>query len=204
MKLYFAPGTCALGIHILLEEIGKPYELAPVDFRNRAQYEAEFMAVNPKSKVPVLMRDDGSVLTEYPAIATYLALTNPQAKLLPVDVEKHVRVLEMVDYCVASLHMQAFVRFWRPETMAPSESDHPALKARGKQMFDKGLSIVDKVLDGKDYVVGDFSIADPTLFFIEWWGVERMKTELPPNVAAHYKRMLARPSVQSALKQQGF
>ena len=204
MKLYFAAGTCALGIHILLEEIGKPYELAPVDFRNRAQYQADFMGVNPKSKVPVLLRDDGSILTEYPAIATWLALTNPQAKLLPTDIEGHVRTIEIVDYCIASLHMQAFVRFWRPENMAPSESDHPAVKARGKEMFDKGLAILDKGLAGKDWLVGDFSIADATLFFIEWWGVERMKTELPANIAAHYKRMLARPSVQAALKQEGF
>ena len=204
MKLYYAPGTCALGIHILLEEIGKPYELVPVDFRNRAQYHADFMAVNPKSKVPVLMRDDGSILTEYPAIATWLALTNPQAKLLATDTEAHVRTIEIVDYCIASLHMQAFVRYWRPENMAPSESDHPGVKARGKEMFDKGLAILDKGLAGKEWLVGDFSLADATLFFIEWWGVERMKTELPANIAAHYKRMLARPSVQAALKQEGF
>ena len=204
MKLYYAPGTCALGIHIILEEIGKPYELGPVDFRTRAQYEADFLAVNPKSKVPALQRDDGSILTEYPAIATWLALTNPQSKLLPTDIEKHVRALELIDYCVASLHMQAFVRYWRPENMAPSENDHPGVKARGKEMFEKGLKIIDATLAGKDWIVGDFSIADPTLFFICWWGVERMKTELPPNVAAHYKRMLARPSVQATLKQQGF
>lgn len=204
MKLMYAPGTCALGIHILLEDIGKPYELVAVDFANRAQYQPEFMAANPKSKVPVLVRDDGTSLTEYPAIATYLGLINPDSKLIPADPERHARMLEAIDYLVATMHMQAFVRFWRPMAITANEAEHPALKVRGKDMFDKGLAIIDKALAGKDWVVGDYSLADPTLFFITWWGVERMKTEIPTHVMAHYKRMLARPSVQRALKQEGF
>jgi len=80
MKLYYAPGACSRGIHGLLEEIGKPYETAAVKFAEGAQYKPEFTAINPKSKVPTLVRDDGSVLTEFPAIAYWLARTNPQAK----------------------------------------------------------------------------------------------------------------------------
>ncbi len=85
MKLFYAPGACSLGIHVLLEEIGKPYETAVVKFAEGAQYKPDFTAINPKSKVPTLVRDDGSVLTEFPAIAYWLARTNPQAKLLPDD-----------------------------------------------------------------------------------------------------------------------
>ena len=204
MKLYFSPGTCALGIHILLEEIGKPYELASVDFANRAQFSPDFVAVNPKSKVPVLLRDDGSTLTQYPAIATWLALTNPDRKLLASDPEGMARTLEIVDYVCSSIHMQAWVRFWRPNVITPNEAEHAGLKARGKEMFDAGLQILDKAIAGKDYAMGAFSIADATLFFVEWWGAVRMNTTLPPNIAAHYQRMLQRPSVKAALKQQGF
>ena len=77
MKLYYAPGACSLGIHVLLEEIGKPYEAAPVNLREGAQYKPDFVAINPKSKVPTLERDDGSVLTEFPAIAYWLAAHQP-------------------------------------------------------------------------------------------------------------------------------
>ena len=77
MKLYYSPGACSLGIHVLLEEIGKPYQTEIVNLREGAQFRPEFTSVNPKSKVPTLQRDDGSVLTEFPAIAVWLARTNP-------------------------------------------------------------------------------------------------------------------------------
>jgi len=73
MKLYYSPGACSIGIHVLLEEIGKPYEAVKLNFQEGQQYKPEFTSVNPKSKVPTLQRDDGSVLTEYPAIAYWLA-----------------------------------------------------------------------------------------------------------------------------------
>ena len=77
MKLYYAPGACSIGIHVVLEEIGKPYDAEVVNLREGAQHKPDFTAVNPKSKVPTLKRDDGSVQTEYPAIAYWLARTNP-------------------------------------------------------------------------------------------------------------------------------
>ena len=69
MKLMYAPGACSVGIHVLLEEIGKPYDAQLVNLRDGEQYKPGFTAVNPKSKVPTLVRDDGSVLTEFPASA---------------------------------------------------------------------------------------------------------------------------------------
>src|SRR5260370_40807128 len=69
MKLYYAPGVCSIGIHVLLEEIGKPYQLELVNLREGAQFKPPFTGVSPKGKVPALGRDDGSVLTEFPAIA---------------------------------------------------------------------------------------------------------------------------------------
>ena len=91
MKLYYAPGACSIGIHVLLEEIGKPYEAERVNLQQGEQYKPDFTTVNPKSKVPTLARDDGSVLTEYPAIAYWLARTNPFANLLPDDVDLQAR-----------------------------------------------------------------------------------------------------------------
>jgi len=77
MKLYLGPHTCAIGIHILLEELGHSYETEKLDVSGGATHEAAFLAINPKAKVPTLMRDVGSVLTEFSAIATWLARTNP-------------------------------------------------------------------------------------------------------------------------------
>ena len=203
MKLLYAPGACSLGIHVLLEEIGKPYESERINLQGGAQYQAPFTSVNPKSKVPTLVRDDGSVLTEFPAIAFWLARTNPQAKLLPDDADAQARVLEAMDYVVATMQMQGFTRIFRPANFSPNPADEEAVKARGREIFEKGLSIMDKALAGKEYVVGPFSIADAALFYVEYWGATRLKMNLPPNCAAHYKRMLARPAVQRMMQQEG-
>ena len=203
MKLMYAPGACSLGIHLLLEEIGKPYEALQVDLRGGGQFKPEFTSVNPKSKVPTLVRDDGTVLTEFPAIAFWLARSNPDSKLLPDDADSQARALEAMDYVVATMHMQGFTRIFRPGNFSPNAADEETVKARGREIFEKGLGVLDQALAGKDYVVGQFSVADAALFYVEFWAAARLKLDLPPNVAAHYKRMLGRPAVQRMMQQEG-
>jgi glutathione S-transferase len=204
MKLYYAPGACSFGIHVLLEEIGKPYQIEAVNFREGAQYKPPYTNVNPKSKVPTLERDDGSILTEFPIIARWLALQNPQANLIPKDPEADIRAMEVMEYVVGTMHPQGFTRLFRTERFAPSASDHEAVKAQGRENIEKGLAIVDKALEGKDYLGGrNLSIADAALFYVEYWGAKREGMQLPKNCAAHFARMMARPAVQRALQQEG-
>jgi glutathione S-transferase len=204
MDLYYSPGACSIGIHVLLAEIGKPYELRKVSLKDGEQYKPEFLSINPKAKVPTLMRDDGTVLTEFPAIATWLALTNRDKQLLPEDPDAQARALEAMDYLVATVHMQGFSRMFRPGNFAPSEADHEAVKARGREIFEKGLGVMDKALQGREYLFERFSIADAALFYVEFWGADRLHMTLPPNCAAHYARMKARPAVQKVLRAEGF
>ncbi len=202
MKLFYAPGVCSIGIHLLLEEIGKQYETELVNLREGAQYKPEYKAINPKSKVPALLRDDGSLLTEYPAIAYWLARTNPFANLLPDDIDLQARALELMDYVVSTMHMQGFTRIFRPSAFAPSVADEEAVKARGIEIFSNGMNLLNEVLEGKDYAVGPFSIADSAIFYVEFWA-GRINLALPPNCAAHFERMKARPSVQRTLAAEG-
>ncbi|SED71284.1 glutathione S-transferase [Rhizobiales bacterium GAS191] len=201
-KLYYSPGTCALGVHILLEEIGKPYESQLINIRTKEQFDPKYVEINPKSKVPALQRDDGSVLTEFPAIAFWLARAHPDSKLLPDDLEGQVRSLEAMDYLVATVHMQGFVRMLRPENFAPNAADHDAVKARGRDIFAKGLELVDRTLAGKNYLAGTFSIADAALFYIEFWAATRVSVPLPDHCQAHYERLKSRSSVKRALQAQ--
>jgi glutathione S-transferase len=203
MKLYYAPGACSIGIHVLLEEIGKPYELAKLNFQEGEQRKPEFLKINPKGKVPTLVRDDGSVLTEFPAVAWWLALTNPEKNLLPHDAEDQVRALEAMDHAVGTIHGQGFGRMLRPALFAPTEADHEQVKTRGREIFEGGLKLMDARLAGKEYLLGGFSIADAALFYLEFWAAGRMQVPLPPNCAAHYGRMKARPAVQRVLEQEG-
>ena len=202
MKLLYGPGTCALGIHVLLEEIGKPYEAQSVNLREGEHMKPAFTDVNPKSKVPTLVRDDGSVLTEFPAIAYWLARTNPGQKLLPDGFDDQARVMEAMDYVVATVHMQGFSRLFRASNFSANPADEEAVKARGKEIVEKAFALLDKQLAGKQFVAGTFSVADCALFYVEFWA-GRLGITLPPNLAAHFERMKSRPAVQSALKAEG-
>jgi glutathione S-transferase len=203
MKLYYAPGVCSIGIHVLLEEIGKPYDLQAVNLREGAQYKPEFTSVSAKSKVPALERDDGSILTEFPVIASWLAKRNPDAKLIPADLETETRAMEAMEYAVATMHGQGFARIFRPGNFGPAEQEE-AVKARGREMVEKGFQILDKALAGKDYLGGkELSIGDAAVFYVEFWGAGRLGMKLPANVAAHYERMKSRPAVQRVMQQEG-
>ncbi len=199
MKLFYAPGACSLGIHVLLEESGAPFEPTLLNIREGEQFKPEFTSINAKSKVPTLVRDDESVVTEFTAIAYWIAAKFPAAKLMPATAEGQATALEATDYAVATMHMQGFSRMFRPANFAPSEGDHEAVKARGLEIYNKGLAWLDQALEGRDYVAGDFSFGDAAPFYVTFWAAARLNLALPKNVAAHYDRMKARPAVQRVM-----
>jgi glutathione S-transferase len=202
LKLYYSPGACSLGIHALLEELGVPYEKQLVSLKDGEHRKPAYIAVNPKAKIPALQRDDGSILTEWPAIATWLARTNPMSAMIPQDPDAEARALEAVDYIVSTMHMQGFARMVRPENFGPSASDQDAVKARGLEIFTNGFKLIDRSLEGREYLAGAYSIADTALLFVCNWA-NRVQVPLPANVAAHYARMKQRPAVQRALTAEG-
>src|SRR5712671_1834651 len=83
-KLYYAPGTCALASHIALQEAGAAYTTERVDFKSNQQNSPEYLAINPKGRVPALVTDRG-ILTETPAVLVFIAQSFPQAKLAPLE-----------------------------------------------------------------------------------------------------------------------
>ena len=203
MRLFYSPNACSMAIHIILEEIGKPYELALVNFAQAAQYKPEYLAVNPKSKVPALQRDDGSVLTELPAIAWYLAKTNPQAKLLPDDIEGEARVLELLEYITATVHMRGYTRIFRTASFTPNPADEPKVMETGRTMVMQGMQILEPVLADKDYLLGTYSIADCGFFYIVYWASRRANIPLSPVLQAYLDRLLTRPAVARMLAAEG-
>ena len=107
-----------------------------------------------------------------------------------------------MDYAVATIHMQGFARQFRSANFTPNPADEEAVKARGKEIAEKGFALIDKALEGKEYAVGPFSIADAAIFYVEFWS-KRVGMTLPSNCAAHLERMLARPAVQRVMQQEG-
>ena len=92
---------------------------------------------------------------------------------------------------------------FRPENFSPDPKDHDKVKARGREICEKGLSVLDKGFGGREYIAGPFSIADAALFYVEYWAAARMNITLPPHCAAHFARMKGRAAVQRAMQQEG-
>lgn len=203
MKFYMTPGSCTTGIHILLEEIDKPFEAYIVNLPAGDQYKPNYVAINPKSTIPTLVRDDGTALTEFQAIAWWLARSNPKLRLMPEDLIGETLVIETMDYIVGTIHMQGFARIFTTANFTPSEADFDAVRARGREIVDKGFTVINDVLAAKEYVADTFSIADAALFYVEFWA-DKLKIDLPPNCLAHYRRMLTRPTVQRVLREEGY
>lgn len=203
MKLYMTPGSCSTGIHILLEEIDIPFEAYIVDLMAGDQNKPDYIALNPKGTIPTLVRDDGSALTDFQAIAWWLARSYPKAKLLPADLEGEVRAIELMNYVVGTLHMQGFTRIFTTFNYTADGTDEARVKAQGKQIVEKGFIVINAMLGSNEYAVGEFSIADAALFYVEFWA-DKLNMSMPPNCRAHYQRMLGRPVVQRVLREEGY
>ncbi|MCQ8104821.1 glutathione S-transferase N-terminal domain-containing protein [Methylomonas sp. SURF-2] len=203
MKLYMTPGSCSTGIHILLEELDLVFEAHLVNLMAGDQHTPEYLAINPKATIPVLLRNDGSALTEFAAIAYWLARTYPKAQLLPGDAEGDSRALELVDYVVGTLHGQGFARIFTSEKFTPNPADYEAVKAQGLSIVREAFNIVNCRLSAGGYAVGGFGIADAALFYVEFWA-DKSNIPLPEHCLAHYRLMCSRPVVKRVLMEEGY
>jgi len=203
MKFYMTPGSCSTGIHIILEELEEVFEAYIVNLPGGDQFKPDYLAINPKSTIPTLVRKDGSSLTEVQAIAWWLGRSHPRAKLIPDDIDAETRVIEAMAFIVGTVHGQGFARIFATTTFTKNEADHDNVRAFGRELVEKCFRILDAQIAGKDYLVGTYSIADPVLFYVEFWA-DKVGIALPPNLLAHYKRMLGRRAVQGVLREEGY
>ena len=203
MKFYMTPGSCSTGIHILLEELELLFEVYIVNLMAGDQRKPEYLALNSRGSVPTLVCDDGTPLTQFQAIAWWLARSYPKARLLPESGEDEARVTEVMDYVVNTIHGQGYTRIFTTANYSSDEAMHGAIQASGCEIVSKGLALMDEMLADRDYVAGRFGIADAALFYVEFWA-DKIKLELPPNCLAHYRRMLQRPAVRQVLMEEGY
>ena len=199
MKLYHAPGACSLGIRMILEEIGVKYDIEILDFSTGEQRKAAFLSVNPKAKVPALLRDDGSLLTEFPAIAFWLARTHPDSGLLPGDTDGQARALEILDYIVSTLHMRGSALIMRPSAFATSADAQAEVVEKGREALAKGLANLAEILGDKDFLMGaEVTLPDAAALYLLNWQ-PRFDLPLGERLQAYQKRLVARQSAQVAL-----
>jgi glutathione S-transferase len=199
MKLYFAPGACSLSPHIVLREAGLNFELEQVDLRTKkTKSGADFLKVNPKGQVPVLVTDDGKMLTEGPAVVQYIADHKPEAELAPpCGSFDRSRLQEWLNFITSELH-KSFSPLFAPNT--PEE-----YKTIIKENLAKRFAGLDAHLAENQYLMGSrFSVADAYAFVVVGWA-KPMKIDLAKwrNLTAYLDRIAARPKVQEAMKAEG-
>ncbi|MGZ5077335.1 MAG: glutathione S-transferase family protein, partial [Methylobacter sp.] len=179
------------------------FEAHLVNLMNGDHNTPEYLAMNPKATIPVLVRNDGSALTEFQAIAYWLARSYPKAKLLPGDPDGDARVIELMDYAVGTIHGQGFARIFTTDKFALREADFEAVKAQGMDIVKRGFDIVNNCLPRQGYALDSFSIADAALFYVEFWA-DKTGITLPENCLNHYRLMLQRPVVRRVLMEEGY
>jgi glutathione S-transferase len=197
------PGSCSTGIHIILEELEEIFEVTIVNLLAGDQYKPDYAAMSPKSTVPVLVKPDGGVLTEVPAIAHWLARTHPRAGLWPANIELETRLWEIMCYVTGTLHGQGFARIFVPQSFARSEVGQENARRLGHGIVERGFAILGAMLDADSYIAGHFSVADAVLFYVLFWA-DKTNIPLPRSLAAHYRRMLTRPAVRLVLREEGY
>ena len=199
LKLFHAPGACSTGIRVLLEEIGAPYEIALIDVKKGEQRSDAFLAINPKGKVPALLRGDGRLLTEYPAIAFWLARRHPEAGLLPEGPDEEADAMALLDYIVSTLHMRGSALIMRPSAFAASEAAQAEVAEAGRAALHRGLAQLAEAVGDGPWLLGErFSVCDSAALYLLNW-LERCGVTPPDSVADYHGRLLARPSVQRAM-----
>jgi glutathione S-transferase len=198
MKLYYSPGACSLSPHIALLEAGIAHDLVKVDLKTKKLEDGgDFLKVNSKGQVPVLVLDNSEQLTEGPVIVQAIADKAADKKLAPAaGTSERYRLQEWLNFVTSELHKNFSPLF------------QPALSEETKAFFRNRLldkfGYVDGKLADRDYLMGGFSVADGYLYVMLRWA-DATKLDLAPlkNLAAYKVRMTARPKVQEALKSEG-
>jgi glutathione S-transferase len=202
-KLYYAPGTCALASHIALEEAGADYETERLDFKRNEQNSAEYLAINPKGRVPSLITDRGA-LTETPAILAFIAQCFPQARLAPLDdAYGFAEVQAFNSYLCATVHV-AHAHRVRGYRWAAEESSLSDMKQMVPKTVGACFALIERDMLRGPWVMGEqYTVCDPYLYTIATW-LEGDGVDLStlPRVMDHRKRMAERPAVRAALAEQ--
>ena len=205
LKLYYAPQTIAVATLIALEEAGAEYEPVRLDFRNAQQRTPEYLAINPKGRVPALVTDRG-ILTETPATLAYVAQTHPEAKLAPLDDPfAFAQAQSFCAYLCSTVHV-AHAHKMRG-TRWVDENDKAALKAmkaRVPQTMAECFALIESEMFQGPWAMGaQFTICDPYLFAVSSWleadGVDAARF---PLVLEHRSRMHERDSVKRVMAMQ--
>jgi glutathione S-transferase len=200
IKLYYTPDTCALASHIALEEAGANYSTVRIDFATDEQRSPNYLAINPKGRVPAMVTERG-ILTETPAMLAFIAQSFPQARLAPLDDPfAFAQVQAFNSYLCSTVHV-AHAHRMRGRRWADDAAAIAEMKRKVPESVGACYELIEKKMLAGPWVMGErYTICDPYLFTLAQWmegdGVDPARF---PNVSDHRRRMAERPAVRQAI-----
>lgn len=209
-RLFYSPGACSLAPHIVLEEMGVPFEPVRVVIAEGGNRTPEYLAVNPRGRVPALTWREGDreqVLTEAMAIMVWVSMRHPQIGLLPAPrTEAFVRALEWMNWLGSTMHQAGVRTVFRPERFTTDPAGAPAIAEQGRETIRAGYADIEQRLTGRRWALGEnFGAIDAYLLVFYRWGNRcglAMREQFP-NYARIMDEVRARHAVRRVVEREG-
>lgn len=197
MDLYFSPLACSMASRITLYEADAPARFIEIDPKTKRTLDGkDFLAVNPLGLVPAIRTDDGEVLTENAAVLQYIADRFPAAGLAPREGMARSRLHQWLCFIGTELHKALFLPLF--DSKIPEET-----KAQTLEKGESRLAYLDNHLNGREFLLDRFSIADAYLFTVLNWKIATpVDIKKWPKIQDYYTRLKHRPSIARALSEE--
>ena len=198
LELYFTPQSCALVPLIALHEADARFTAKTLNFRRGEHMAPDYLRLNPKHKVPVLVID-GEILTENVAILQWIAREFPAAQLLPETGLDAFRAVALMAWCASGIH-PALTPNVRPERYCDLPESAESVRRCAQKLLLENYQIAEDLLRGKAWFFERFTLPDAYFFWAFRRGMQfGMDLTGFPACLAHLERVAARPKVQTAL-----
>lgn len=199
LTLYYSRASCAYALHILLHDAGADFTTVEIDFATGEQTSPDFLAINPKGRVPALVTPDG-ILTENPAILLYIAQTHPETKLAPSEPFALARAQSFNMFLASTVHV-AHSHKHRGARWADDPAAQAAMTAKVTENMAMYAGMIEAHYFTGPWVLGeDYSMCDAYLALItRWLGADGVDLADFPNLQAHDALMRTRPSMQAVM-----
>ena len=199
LTLYYAPLTCALVPFVTLTEAGAAFDVRDLNTRTNQHKTPDFLALNPKHKVPVLVID-GEPLTENVAIQIWIARQFPRARLLPEQPMGEVQAISLMAWFSSTIHPHLTPNA-RPENYCDLPGSEESVRRVGNRLLFEDFAIAERRLQGREWFFSHFTAVDAYFF----WCFRRARTfnlDLVafPECARHFERTAERDSVKRVLE----
>jgi glutathione S-transferase len=201
LQLYYTPVACSMVPYINLTEAQADFEVMPINFSKGEHMSPEYLRLNPKHRVPVLMID-GEPLTENVAINLWIARAFPQAKLLPIDPKQEIKAISLMAWCASGIH-PALTPNALPKRFCDAPDSEESVKQCAQKLLAEHFGIADTLLAGREWFFDHYTAPDAYFF---WTFLRALRFDVKYldlskflNCHAHLNRMKQRASVQKLL-----